>query len=183
MGTNFYFKRSLLDLPEDTDSDDPRIHIGKRSAAGLYCWDCDETLHKEGRERIHYSVPEHYWPNGRVNTMDLHAMVRASENVTYKCCPKCGQAPAKSDSFSEGPAAIELGFAKPRAVRPTGVCGTSSFSWAQDPEKVGRICEQHADEPIIEDEYGREMAGHEFLDMLLSNCGIQYTHSIGVMFC
>ena len=37
MGTNFYIRGH-----QDTMS--PEFHIGKRSAAGLYCWDCKRTL-------------------------------------------------------------------------------------------------------------------------------------------
>lgn len=45
MGTNFYLDKRLWE--EDwyiEDEDDPRVHIGKRSAAGLYCWDCRRPL-------------------------------------------------------------------------------------------------------------------------------------------
>ena len=40
MGTNYYVK-----------TDDGEVHIGKRSAAGWYCWDCRQTLCKG---RVHY---------------------------------------------------------------------------------------------------------------------------------
>lgn len=46
MGTNFYLKGHRGD-------DDPKYHIGKRSAAGLYCWDCRITLCKGGESAIH----------------------------------------------------------------------------------------------------------------------------------
>jgi hypothetical protein len=36
MGTNFY----LAGKHEGADDMDPRWHIGKRFAAGLWCWDC-----------------------------------------------------------------------------------------------------------------------------------------------
>ena len=36
MGTNYYWK----DKHENCEyEDDIQVHIGKRSAAGLYCWD------------------------------------------------------------------------------------------------------------------------------------------------
>ena len=41
MGTNYYLKGHRGD-------DNPKYHIGKRSAAGLYCWDCHITLCKGG---------------------------------------------------------------------------------------------------------------------------------------
>ena len=37
MGTNYYIKGHCGDM-------DPQYHIGKRSGAGLYCWDCSEYL-------------------------------------------------------------------------------------------------------------------------------------------
>jgi hypothetical protein len=40
MGTNFY----LIERDAVPCVDDPRVHVGKRSGAGLYCWDCDEML-------------------------------------------------------------------------------------------------------------------------------------------
>jgi hypothetical protein len=54
MGTNFY------------TIDD--IHIGKRSAAGLYCFDCEVTLCKNGEDAIHQG-----------------------SSGWYNTCPKCGK--------------------------------------------------------------------------------------------
>jgi len=42
MGTNFYIKGHR-------DVDDPKYHIGKRSARGLYCWNCEITL--DGKDK------------------------------------------------------------------------------------------------------------------------------------
>lgn len=160
MGTNFYWRTELL-LPVEpgTSMDDPRVHIGKRSAAGPYCWDCSLTLCKGGESAIHYGVSG--W---------------------FENCPSCGRAKIKDDPFSSGASAIELGFAKPNAERPAGVRSTSSFSWAQDPERVGAICDQRPDEQIIQDEYGQLLTGREFVDMLRSNCPVQFTDNIGVEF-
>lgn len=158
MGTNFYWRSGageLLPLPDDEDA----RHIGKRSAAGPYCWDCDVTLIVGGNSKIHHSG-----------------------SITLNNCPKCGAPWIKNRGLSEGPAAIELGFAQPAVTRPTGVRGTSSFSWAQEPERVGAICEKHAEEQIVEDEYGRLLTGREFLDMLLANCAVQFTEWIGQEF-
>src|SRR5437879_5718682 len=101
MGTNFYWRTAATLLPtgEDVpeDSDDPRIHIGKRSAAGPYCWDCDQTLCKDGIDGIHQG-----------------------KSGWYPACPRCGKEPLKEPSLARGAAAIELGFAKPEVRRPTG---------------------------------------------------------------
>lgn len=55
MGTNFYFMGE---------------HVGKQSAAGLYCWNCHETLCKDGKDGIHKGKSE--W---------------------HEACPKCGLMP------------------------------------------------------------------------------------------
>lgn len=171
MGTNFYWKMGTI-IPETVtlptgevieapgfDDMDPRIHIGKRSAAGNYCYDCDVTLCPGGKEMIH----------------------RGSGRPWPKTCPKCGKT-ADVGTLERGPAAVELGFAKPEADRPHGVTGASSFSWAQDPAVVRRICEQRMDEVLIVDEYGRDSTGAAFLRMLRANCPVEFTDSIGQQF-
>ena len=177
MGTNFFWK---LDGPEPLptavtvvlptgehveleptyiDDMDPRIHIGKRSAAGPYCWTCGVTLCSGGESAIHMSTHEF-----------------------LKSCPKCGLTMEKTKSLSEGPVAVELGFAKPATERPRGVRGCSSFSWAQDPETVLRICRERPDEPLIVDEYERVMTCAEFVAMLDANCPVRFTRSVGTWF-
>lgn len=141
------------------DASDPRIHIGKRSAAGLFCWDCDRTLCPGGKAGIHMGG-NHPWPDA---------------------CPQCG-AKNNPEGVAAGPGALELGFAPPRDERPKGVRGTSSFSWAQNPDTVRRACEAHMDESVVIDEYGRALTGREFLLMLRANCGVEFTDSIGMAF-
>lgn len=72
MGTNFY----LAGRPADANGMDPAWHIGKRSAAGPYCWDCQKTLCVEGNTGIH-----------------------ASKSVWLKSCFQCGAKPDPSDGF------------------------------------------------------------------------------------
>lgn len=55
MGTNFYW---IDDEAKDEESKeiyvyDPKIHIGKRCAAGPYCEDCGVTLHTMGTQYVH----------------------------------------------------------------------------------------------------------------------------------
>lgn len=78
MGTNFYWTvpdvpaPATVTLPDGTaytpwvlDAHahwDPRVHIGKRSAAGRWCFSCGVTLCKGGLERIHFSAdPDDDW--------------------------------------------------------------------------------------------------------------------------
>lgn len=64
MGTNFYWKS----IPKEFKRYIPHVeklfgdvghdivllvHIGKRSAAGLYCYDCGTTLNKYGTDHVH----------------------------------------------------------------------------------------------------------------------------------
>lgn len=150
-----YIKR---ELGPSNDVMDPSIHIGKRSAAGMYCWDCDVTLCEGGNDGVHYS--RHGW---------------------HKTCPQCGAAPV-DEGLRSGAAALELGFSGPRKSRPTGVRSCCSFSWAQHPEEVRRLCQEYPDSPIIQDEYERAWTGSQFLDMLHTNVAMEFTDSIGTWF-
>jgi len=168
MGTNFYwhvqrpqFPSFVLPTGETADvtvSVSGPTHIGKRSAAGLYCWDCRVTLCRGGEACIH-------WGDG-----------------FYGACPGCGATPVAEDGLRAGPAAVELGFAKPLGDKPSGVRGCSSFTWATEPDKVRAACEAHTEDVIVENEYGDTMTGAEFLRMLDANCPVQFTHLVGKEF-
>jgi hypothetical protein len=92
-------------------------HIGKRSAAGMYCWDCKQSLCKGGDVNVHM------------------------DRGFYTNCPRCGLEPTQTFN----PALVELGFARPIEARPTGVTGASSFTWAQDPGEVRKLAEDGAE--------------------------------------
>jgi hypothetical protein len=134
MGTNFYAGG---------------IHIGKRSAAGFYCWDCGVTLCKGGEAKVHYDVG------------------------FYDRCPKCGKAP-KRETLSEGAVGRELGFNKSKPAPKTGVQSCASFSWAISPETWRTIIGRKR----IKDEYGRWLCRADF-EAVLSECPIQYSDLVG----
>lgn len=136
---------------------DPIVHIGKRSAAGLYCWKCNVTLCIGGVEKIHY---------GR--------------NNWYSVCPICHEAPINESQ--QGSGYVELGLAEPKPERPYDVRSCASFSWAQDHIQVLETCNKNLDTQIIADEYGRKLTGKEFIDMLATNCPIEYFTSVGKQF-
>jgi len=50
MGTNFY---TFENFCANCDRQDRLEHIGKRSAAGLYCWSCDAPLPEDEEKCIH----------------------------------------------------------------------------------------------------------------------------------
>ena len=161
MGTNFYIRGHRYD-------DDPHYHIGKRSAAGLFCWDCNVTLCKGGLEMIHKG--RHEW---------------------HKNCPVCGKKPQRKDSISSGSVARELGFDKSKPAPKKGVTGCASFSWAMEPKDLleGEVplgkcptCEgPFEDDKVIEDEYGTLYTLDEF-KAVMSECPVQFRDSIGQQF-
>jgi len=115
MGTNFYVKGHK-------DSWNPQYHLGKRSAAGPYCWDCGVTLCKEGEEGAHHS-----------------------QSNWYDECPNCGKK-YKEGSISSGSVGRELGFnTEPYSVK-TGVQSCSSFSWARKLGRVQKIVDEYGRE-------------------------------------
>jgi hypothetical protein len=124
MGTNFY-----------TDTEE-RLHIGKRSAAGLYCWDCGVTLCMGGEKAIHYDT--HGW---------------------HDACPKCGNKPSERESLQDGSVGRELGFNKSAPMRKTGVVSCSSFAWAMEPDQLEGYSQ-------VVDEYGTHYTMMEFFQVL-----------------
>ena len=142
MGTNFYLIGHRCD-------DSPEYHIGKRSAVGLYCFDCRQTLCKDGEAGIHTGKSE--W---------------------HDRCPQCGCTPIK-ETLDQGTSGLELGFAKPyKKNERAGVRSASSFTWAMNPYKlIGRR--------KVVDEYGRVYGIKKFKEQVLDNCPIQFFDSIG----
>jgi hypothetical protein len=158
VGTNFYWIEPTPTCPHCHETiGEPRrgAHIGKRSAAGHFCWDCGVVLNTAGNVGIH---------SGNGTPLDA--------------CPKCNKSYVP-EKFGKGASGVELGFAKPRDERPTGIASTASWTWAQPAEEVRARCEASMDVVILRDEYGRDMTGREFLTMLRANIGIEYSHSIG----
>jgi len=146
MGTNYYWK----DKHENCEyEDDIQVHIGKRSAAGLYCWDCGTTLCKDGVRGIHYS-----------------------ESNWNSLCPSCCKEAVK-ESLSNSSVGIELGFNKNRLNR-SGVSSCSSFTWTLIKHKNELlILAENCIDKVVINEYGEEYTACEFLDLLI-DCPIEY---------
>ena len=100
MGTNFYTINGT--------------HIGKRSAAGKYCWDCNVTFCKQGDSGVH----------------DYHS-------EWYNACPICGKKYPELSMLSWA-VSKELGFNKIKG-KQTGVGTCCSFTWAVHPDKIKMI--------------------------------------------
>lgn len=156
MGTNFYWiDADKVGVPNDLPGN--RHHLGKRSAAGYFCASCHVPLVQNGDKNL----------------------VHLGKYPQLENCPVCGKK-RPPFNFNSSSGAIELGFKKPKKGRQTrGIHSCCSFSWAQEKIMVQAICEQWKDQKVIEDEYGDEFTGQEFMEMIFSNCPIEYEDSVG----
>lgn len=146
MGTNFYFisKNDHID-----------IHIGKRSAAGMFCWDCGLSLNAGGHECVHQS-----------------------NSYILDQCAVCGL-PAKQERLESSSAGRELGFNKSKPKPKVGISSCASFTWAISP---GRFFDLRNSKNLhIEDEYKQQYTPNEFSGVL-SECPIKFFGSIGQEF-
>lgn len=179
MGTNFYWIRNDegqipggIPLEGHEERDHFKIHIGKRSAAGLYCWDCGIPLVKPVFRRSGYGMIY-------VSADAVHD----SRNPSTTECPMCyGSVQHPAAVTDRGhPAGVELGFAAPLQSRPSGVSGASSFSWAQEPSRVLSIIARAPDLEIVIDEYGDKYTGLSFSEIVRFS-PLWFTDSIGTCF-
>jgi len=141
MGRNYYLQND--------------IHIGKQSAAGYYCWDCNITLCKLGNSKIHCSDPHTDW---------------------HDECPRCGNK-KQCEPIDQSAAGQMLGFTKDYKERHTGVKSVCSFTWAINPNEFFEMCNT-----VIKDEYKKKYTYKQFKNMLEYNCPIEFYNSIGVDF-
>jgi len=106
------------------------VHLGKRSAAGMYCYDCGITLCKGGRDKVHDSVSP--W---------------------HDACPVCGKEPI-NETLNSGAVARELGFYKGK-LETSGVHSCCSFSWAVEPAMLkvlpGSITSEYGDKFTVKE--------------------------------
>lgn len=139
MGTNYY---------------KGKIHLGKRSAAGLYCFDCCITLCKGGRDQVHHGSGDR-------------------SELWYDECPVCGAEPVKED-MNTSSVGKELGFNKKPQIK-THVRSCASFRWAVEPAMMKKV------RGNIRNEYGDKFTEKQFHE-LVHDCPIQYFDSIGQEF-
>ena len=158
MGTNYYIKG----YPEN-DSDNPIWHIGKRSAAGSFCFDCGITLCKGGANRVHY------------------------DDDWYNECPRCRKKPI-IENIENSAVGIELGYFKNPTKLKEGVASASSFTFAMSFMDISsRVLEEFKNCPndtkVIEDEYGREFTYMEFVRLVKAiPKSLHFKHEIGKEF-
>lgn len=144
MGTNFYFKnneRSNL------------IHIGKRSASGLYCYDCGMSL-------INSDI------NPRLNGKKVYgtdAVHTGFERDKLDVCPICGK--HQDDIITNVRYSCSFTF----ALSPRNLL-----------IHLNRI-DRYPDEYTIIDEYDKTYTASEFIEMF-KEIPIKYYHSVDVDF-
>lgn len=150
MGTNYYINSKKYD--------DISGHIGKRSAAGFYCWDCAVTLCAEGP--------------GHVHTSNSHWL---------EFCPKCGAGKPKEEDLSISSAGRELGFNKTKPKKKKGIASCSSFAWGIYPHELDQIFKKLKLKYPVINEYDEKLTEGDFLD-ILEECPLQSFGLIGTKF-
>lgn len=162
MGTNFY--------AYDIKTNEKLYHIGKRSAAGHFCWDCGMS---------YMNVAKIYWSGGyafgndAVHYSDNNKTING-EPVRLDHCPICGKPSTKDEKITSGFA--ELGFSSQPTKNHNTTC---SFSFAITPYTLSNIMKD--DNIYIKDEYNRTLTKEEF-KIVLQNCGLKYFNFIGSLF-
>lgn len=156
MGTNYYWKETY---DADGDNEGIQCHIGKRSAAGRYCWDCGTTFNTRGTESVHYSSHDTNW---------------------VEACPACGKMPEESRD-KESTAMVDLGFAKQSNLSLQGVGYCSSFTWTLMKHKWKLSSLVRSEEKVGINEYGDEFTAKEFLEGELHGCAFEM--QLPVEFC
>jgi len=177
MGTNFFWKDLVRpgSTVEDNDNRyDPWVHIGKRNAAGPYCFDCGVTL-------VHNDIVTQFSPYGGRNKL-----VHTGQAGQSTYCPQCLNE-AQPETLESSAAESELGFREgpPTSEERQGVRSCSSFVWAQDPGWVlSKLLAalKNDDSVAVVNEYGDEYTAHEFLENILAACPIWFTNSVGTEF-
>jgi hypothetical protein len=177
MGTNYYLKG----YQNEDEKDSREFHIGKRSAASLYCFDCGVTLCKRGEENVHMGSNRRVDTTGMGVVEGLAAQLEDDSKDWHDSCPECGQLPVE-ETWENSTAGLELGFNKNPVENRTGVRSCSSFTFCRMEWRAGAIELGYTESDIcIEDEYGKEFTIRE-LEQIIDSCPIHFTHLVGKEF-
>jgi len=126
------------------DGEGRGAHIGKRYAAGYWCWDCREELNQEPERR------------------------RAGNKYVWTC-PGCGKSSDGKEKGRFNPAMRELGFAKDSPRAHEGIDGASGFTWQIGPDGLGEsrreVKKALLSVPYVMTEYGEIWSLAKFLEM------------------
>lgn len=161
MGTNFYIKGYSTSRQDVTEISIKKWHIGKRSGAGQFCFDCGVSLALGGNRFVHYDVQDYI-------RQRFPSLTGKYELEAYHKCPLCEKPATGGD---EG---------------KTGVHYACSFTFAMGLAEAKRRIEEEClklTDPCVQDEYYREYTWQEFMD-ILDNIphSLWFTDSLGTEF-
>lgn len=152
MGTNYYWNpdlvRDTLNL-DNLNQDDPRVHIGKTSAAGKYCHNCGITQHGD-TTYVHHYVSKYREEQLLIDIIRL-------DDVS---CPNCGKPWDTATSFTF----TMMGHLKTISNFYNMEVAMCNANPLQKPLEV------------IMDEYGKKYTAINFLDTIIRKCPIQFQH-------
>jgi len=161
MGTNFF----LNGYRYHQNRCSPEYHIGKRSAAGLYCWDCDTTLQIGGETCPKCGQGE------KAEGLSQSAAGRELGFNNQSPQVKTGVASCSSFTWAMHPGHLEMimdiledGGSVPEMACPA--CGNAHKDRVEYP---------------VEDEYGHKYSIQEFREVL-TECPIQFHDAVGTHF-
>ncbi len=150
MGTNFYLRYESQEYERG-------IHLGKRSAAGMYCYGCNISLVT--------GMP------GGLNVQNPHM----GEGKNYRACPICGA--RQSGNFYNPelftPTAEQTDREEKYVVRYS-----CSFGFAIPPEELSA----YTQDVLVVDEYGTVFSMHEFRRDVIEKAAFLFTHHVGQCF-
>jgi hypothetical protein len=162
MGTNYY--------AYDVKSKEQLYHIGKRSAAGHFCWDCgmsSKNIAKDNWDKKPYIYGTRAIHCGGFEENRLN-----NEPTDLEYCPVCGK-PFHVDKEEVNAMFAELGFSKqPNRTNNT----TCSFMFGISPYVLSDVMSN--ENICVIDEYGRELTKEEFKEVI-QNCGVKYYDFVG----
>ena len=144
MGTNYYLVRN-------------HEHIGKRSAAGFFCFDCKKSLCKMGEFAVHHDT-----------------------SAWWNECPECGKVPV-AERLKKSSIGIELGLNTDITEQKQGVRSCSSFTFAIDAARLKVSFWFGHYREVVVDEYGRRYTMGQFLEIITA-CPINFYHMVGEQF-
>lgn len=160
MGTNYYAC--------NTKNKEHIYHIGKRSAAGHFCWDCGMSSTNIAKDN--WSKKEYVYGTDAIHFGGFKEHTLNDEPTDLEYCPLCGK-PFELEEINS--MFVELGFSKqPNRSNNT----TCSFSFAVSPYVLSNVMSN--ENICVIDEYGRELTKEEFKEVI-QNCGVKYYDFVG----
>lgn len=135
------------------------VHIGKRSAVGIWCWDCKVDLNPK---------------------VDIFGEIRKGNEIPMeRVCPSCGKK-AIAGKTKYNPACRELGFNKDDPKSHRGIDGASGFCWQIGECGLGGSVDQIKKKlkklKFVDTEYGERWPIKKFWDMFLDVIVEDYEH-------